>query len=177
MTIHAWAGIGIKDRMTEYDLEMMEGKEYLLKRIQHTNVLIIDEVSMLDAKRLDMVEWICRHFKRNEKPFGGIQVILAGDFFQLPPVVKNYPKEEYKEKEIQLGFYKEDELNEKGKEMLVHSRAWRTMRPAICYLTEQFRQEDARFLEILNAIRAGSITKKQFETIFLYNKNTCKNKY
>ncbi len=165
MTIHAWAGIGIKDRMTEYDLEMMEGKEYLLKRIQHTNVLIIDEVSMLDAKRLDMVEWICRHFKRNEKPFGGIQVILAGDFFQLPPVVKNYPKEEYKEKEIQLGFYKEDELNEKGKEMLVHSRAWRTMRPAICYLTEQFRQEDARFLEILNAIRAGSITKKQFETI------------
>ncbi len=177
-TIHSWAGIGIRDNLTKYDLEMLESKEYLVKRIQNTSVLIIDEISMLDAKRIDMVEWVCRHFKRNERPFGGIQVILSGDFFQLSPVEKiqnntfqknrgntgENDNENYEEKEVQLGFFEEEE-NEIKSNMVVHSRAWRTLRPVVCYLSEQWRQEDDLFTEILNAIRADNLSDKHYKNI------------
>ncbi len=175
VTIHSWAGIGIRDNLTKHELEMMESKEYLVKRIQNTSVLIIDEISMLDAKRIDMAEWVCRHFKRNERPFGGMQVILAGDFFQLPPVekmVKNSFQKDidedgnqnYEEKEVQLGFFDEEE-NVIKSNMVMHSRAWRTLRSVVCYLSEQWRQEDDKFVEILNAIRADSIKDKHYENI------------
>ena len=178
-TIHSWAGIGIRDNLTKHDLEMMESKEYLVRRIQNTSVLIIDEISMLDAKRIDMAEWVCRHFKRNEQPFGGMQVILAGDFFQLPPVEKiqnnswqknakgnndEYSDEGYEEREMQLGFFEEEE-DYKNKNMVMYSRAWRTLRPVVCYLSEQWRQEDDKFVEILNAIRADSLKDKHYEMI------------
>ena len=87
MTIHGWAGIGIREYITDADMDMIEQKQYLWKRFEKARVLIIDEVSMLHAHRLDMVERVCRRFKRSDAPFGGLQVILSGgDFFQLPPV-------------------------------------------------------------------------------------------
>lgn len=169
MTIHSWAGIGIKENITKYELEMLESKEYLVRRIQNTNVLIIDEVSMLDAKRLDMVEWVCRHFKRNDRAFGGMQVILCGDFFQLPPVKKSFLSETEKNPRVEAGpglFGGEEELGaQTEKDMVIYSRAWRTMRPAMCYLSEQYRQEDSLFLEILNGIRAGKVSEEHFKLI------------
>ena len=167
ITIHAWAGIGIRENLSKYDLEMLESKEYLVKRIQNTSVLIIDEISMLDAKRLDMVEWVCRNFKRNERSFGGMQIILSGDFFQLPPVKKSFlPEESSSEKASPKLFEGDEDLEiQTEKDMIIHSRAWRTMRPAVCYLTEQYRQEDFVFLEILNAVRAGKVLEKHFKLI------------
>src|SRR3989344_7877410 len=88
MTIHSWTGLGIKDNLTEYDLEELETKKYLQDRLKNTSVLIIDEISMLDHRRLDLVERIARHLKKNQMPFGGMQIILCGDFFQLPPIQK-----------------------------------------------------------------------------------------
>ncbi len=81
MTIHGWAGIGIKDTLDERDLDQLEQKKYIWQRFEKARVLIIDEVSMLHGFRLDIVDRVCRRFKRNEKPFGGLQVILSGDFF------------------------------------------------------------------------------------------------
>ncbi len=83
MTIHGWSGIGIREFLTEKDMEDLEERQYLWKRFEKARVLIIDEVSMLHAHRLDMVERICRRFKRNDAPFGGLQVILSGDFFNF----------------------------------------------------------------------------------------------
>ncbi|HRY62829.1 MAG TPA: AAA family ATPase, partial [Candidatus Paceibacterota bacterium] len=85
-TIHAWSGLGIKDSLSLYDIENLEEKPYLWKRFDKVKVLIIDEISMLHHFRLDLVEQILRSFKRNNLPFGGLQVIFCGDFFQLPPV-------------------------------------------------------------------------------------------
>jgi thymidine kinase len=85
-TIHAWSGIGIKQKLHTYDLDAMEEKQNLYKRWNDTHVLIIDEVSMLHSSFIDMLDRVAKYMRRSEKPFGGMQMIFTGDFFQLPPI-------------------------------------------------------------------------------------------
>jgi ATP-dependent exoDNAse (exonuclease V) alpha subunit len=85
-TIHSWSGMGIRDEMTAQDMGELFKRQYLRNRFLHTKVLIIDEISMLHAHQLDIVNKILKTFKGNDLPFGGLQVILCGDFFQLPPI-------------------------------------------------------------------------------------------
>ena len=144
MTIHAWSGIGIRDVMTDWDIEMMEEKKYLWDRYDKARVLVIDEVSMLSGKFLDNLDRICKAFKRNfEKPFGGMQIILCGDLFQLPPITKGDAPADF----------------------VVNSNAWKNSGFAMCYLTEQHRQDDTDFLDILNAIRANNVTSEHRELL------------
>lgn len=147
-TIHGWAGIGIKDEISEYDIEALLEKQYLHKRFRDARVLIIDEVSMLHAHRLDIVEKVCRNFKGNGLPFGGLQVILCGDFFQLPPITR--------------GRNADDGNID---DMIIYSKSWKVMSPAICYITEQHRQEDETFTDILNNFRKDSLNNKHIEII------------
>ncbi len=142
-TIHSWSGIGIKDTLNENDIRDLLRKSYL-KTITKTKVLIIDEISMLHAHRLDLIDQICRAFKSQPfLPFGGIQVILCGDFFQLPPVSK------------------------KGEDnSFVHtSQAWNTMELRVCYLDEQHRQGDKVFLQMLKQIRDNHVTRDTREIL------------
>ena len=132
-TIHSWAGLGIKNEITADYLKKLLKNVNFRMRFLSTKVLVIDEVSMLHSFRLDMVDKVCRAFKRSDLPFGGLQVILSGDFFQLPPVCKNGEDDSF----------------------INTSNAWRDMNIQICYLSEQFRQQDNGFLNILNDIRAG----------------------
>ncbi len=169
-TIHGWSGIGVKEFLTESDIDALEQKQYLSKRFEKARVLIIDEVSMLHAYRLDMVERVCRKFRRNDFPFGGLQVILSGDFFQLPPINKagalRAPAEPSLQQEMVFDYESREEIEEVPKsDMVIHSKSWTKMKPAICYLTEQHRQEDKKFLEILNAIRENNISKKHLDLI------------
>ena len=145
MTIHSWSGIGIKNYLDEREMEQLEEKKYLWKRFEKARVLIIDEVSMLHGSQLDMVEKVCRRFKRNDKPFGGLQVILSGDFFQLPPINKS------------------GEENESG--MVYNSASWQILNPAICYIEEQHRQEDDTLTEILNTIRSNQMEEYHYELL------------
>jgi ATP-dependent DNA helicase PIF1 len=141
-TIHAWSGIGVHDELQD-DFE-----DYLLKSrrdiIETTDVLVIDEISMLHDYRLDMVDTVARTVRDDPRPFGGIQVVLCGDFFQLPPVNR-------------------DDSRSGG--FVVNSKAWHELEPVICYLDEQHRQDDASFLEILNALRAGDIRRHHAEQL------------
>src|SRR5690606_39218831 len=83
-TIHSWAGIGIHDSLpSSFAEHMAKGRREIIEK---TDVLIIDEISMLHDFRLDMVDEVCRAVRKKDQPFGGIQVVLSGDFFQLPPV-------------------------------------------------------------------------------------------
>lgn len=136
VTIHSWSGLGIRDNLTEKDLDYLEGRQYLWKRFEKVKVLIIDEVSMLHHFRLDLVNRILKHFRRSDKPFGGIQVVLVGDFFQLPPVSR---------------------LGEPRAYFVFKSEAWKEAEFAICYLTTQYRQTDDAFLNVLNAIRSNDL--------------------
>lgn len=143
MTIHAWSGMGIRDVITDFDIDKMEERKYLWDRYDKVKVLIIDEISMLSGNFLDNLDRVCRSFKRNhEKPFGGIQIILCGDLFQLPPISRGEPVP-----------------------LVIESNAWKTMNLAVCYLTEQHRQDDNMFLDILNAIRANTITPEHINEL------------
>lgn len=144
VTIHSWAGIGIHAYMSEYDLENLLEKQYLYDRFKKVRVLIIDEISMLHHFRFDLVNKVCKLMRGNDKPFGGIQVVLCGDFFQLPPVVRS---------------------GEAAAHFVYESEAWKEARFTVCYLTEQFRQKDDALLGILNEIRSGSVSEKSKKVI------------
>ncbi len=155
MTIHSWTGIGIKNKLDKYDLDKIASSEYISKRLNKTKVLIIDEISMLSGAMLDMIDLVCREIKQNSESFGGMQVVLVGDFFQLPPIIK---KEENKQNslisaDINLGNF------------AYNSGAWERARMVVCYLSEQHRQDDADFLSLLSAIRADSVEEKHLEYI------------
>ena len=139
MTIHAWAGIGIKDKLTTADLRSMKEKKYLKDKMEQAKVLIIDEISMLHKNQLELVNEVLKFFKNTSAAFGGIQVIFSGDFFQLPPV----------------GNHSETPRDK----FAFMSKAWLEAKLAICYLTEQHRQEDNELNTILNEIRNGQVSE------------------
>jgi ATP-dependent exoDNAse (exonuclease V) alpha subunit len=141
-TIHSWAGIGVLDYLPQGFAEHLAKGRFEI--IEKTDVLIIDEISMLHDYRLDMVDEACRLVRRKDEPFGGIQVIMSGDFFQLPPINRG---------DTRAGGF------------VVHSNVWRELDPTICYLAEQHRQDDEQLLEILNALREGDIRRHHAETL------------
>ncbi len=158
MTIHSWSGIGIKKYLDRYELDKISTTEYLAKRIRRGKVLVIDEVSMLSPETLDMVDLVCRTVRQNDDAFGGLQIIFVGDFFQLPPVVRN---EYNNNSQSQDSLWEE---NEKPR-FAYGSNAWQRAKPMTCYLTEQHRQDDDIFLEILSAIRQNSFGDKHLSKI------------
>ncbi|MFA6397585.1 MAG: AAA family ATPase [Candidatus Paceibacterota bacterium] len=159
MTIHSWSGIGIKRKFNKYDLDKIASIEYIVKRIRRTKVLIIDEVSMLSADTLSMVDAVCREVKQNSEAFGGLQIIFVGDFFQLPPIVKNVPNDE--------DFLQQEMFSEeKSKSNFAYDcSAWERAKPLVCYITEQYRQDDEDFLSILSAIRQNTFNKNHLQKI------------
>lgn len=136
ITIHAWSGMGIKEQLTNWDIELLEEKKYLWDRYQKTQVLIIDEISMLSGSFLSSLDRLCKAMKRMPGlPFGGMQVIFCGDLFQLPPVGST-----------------------DGTDLVIDASIWNEMNLTVCYLQKQYRQKDDKFTEILNALRAGATT-------------------
>ncbi|MSR70488.1 AAA family ATPase [Candidatus Kaiserbacteria bacterium] len=148
MTIHAWSGIGIRRDLTDWDLEAMLEREPLVRRVRGTHVLIIDEISMLNAHLLTMVDRATRTLRGSERPFGGLQVIFVGDFFQLPPIT---PRDPERSREGTLDFEQDSKTG-----FAFESPSWEEANPLYCYLSEQHRQEDDAFLDVLGALRSGT---------------------
>lgn len=149
MTIHAWSGIGVRIRLTDHDLEAMLDRDRLVRRLRAARVLIIDEISMLSGDTLAVVEQVCRVLRDCTDPFGGLQVVLVGDFFQLPPIVPKAGEAAVKSISLDGGDWSP---------FAFMGEAWAKADPIVCYLTEQHRQEDAAFLQALSAIRRGVVT-------------------
>ena len=163
VTIHSWSGIGIKDSLSKSDIAEIAEKKHIRSKIKNASVLIIDEISMLHHFRLDLIEKIIKEVKNSTDPFGGIQVVFCGDFFQLPPIRRA------QEPEVFFAY---------------HSKAWKDLNLKVCYLSEQHRQSDMEYLKILNAIRENSVSDKivdilrsrfnkkaEFESTKLYSHN------
>jgi ATP-dependent DNA helicase PIF1 len=142
MTLHSWSGIGIAESLSRADIDRIASKEHVARRIAKASVLIIEEISMLSSATLEMADAVCREIRRVDKPFGGLTVILAGDFFQLPPVSRG--------RDVAFAYT---------------SPVWRELNLLTCYLTEQYRQDDAEFLDVLSVIRSGAVEEMHHERL------------
>ena len=85
-TLHSWAGIGLGNGSVESNIQKITKNRFKKKIWKETDILIVDEVSMLSLKLFNLLNQIAQSVRKNKKPFGGIQVIFSGDFYQLPPV-------------------------------------------------------------------------------------------
>jgi hypothetical protein len=150
-TLHSFMGIGVVDYLDAYVIDKIMEREKLYKKLVNTKVLIIDEISMLDAKVLDKVNAILKAIRKSDKAFGGTQVVFVGDFFQLPPVTKKGEEQKY------FAFM---------------GNSWKEAKPLVCYLEEQYRQSDEVFTKLLLAIRENNVDEYHVEVLEDLKKKT-----
>lgn len=144
-TIHTWSGIGIKEFFTEENFLSLRRRFHVIERIQRTKVLFLDEISMFHRKPFQLLNQVLKVVRADERPFGGIQIVVCGDFFQLPPVGSK--DEKYSDK------------------FCFMSPAWVEAEFQICYLDKQFRSNSSELTSILNAIRSDTVTEEHFNTL------------
>jgi len=149
-TIHSWAGIGLGNGTTKQLVTKIKKNKLLKKLWTETDILIVDEVSMLSLKLFNMLNDIGRVIRGNRKPFGGIQLIFSGDFYQLPPVGHT------------------DDLD--TQRFCFESDDWNSVFHRDCQieLKKIFRQTDDTYSSILNQIREGRIKKRSNELLLQY---------
>lgn len=147
-TLHSWSNIGINH--SNFDTVINNILKYKKKVDQWKNidVLIVDEVSMLSKDVFDLLHKIAQTIRNNKLPFGGIQVIFTGDFFQLPPICDK-------------------------KEFCFESDHWYSVFSPENHIELKtiFRQNDALYIDILSQIRIGNIDADHIEAL-----QTCINK-
>lgn len=136
-TVHSYTCIGIKSSISATDIYNIRRKVPIANRLKELQVLIIDEISMLHGRQLDMINYVLKSIRKDFRPFGGVQVVVAGDFFQLPPVGSEPAKDRF----------------------AFMSRTWIESAFKVCYLTEQHRQSDNDLNLILNAIREDKVSE------------------
>ncbi len=135
-TLHSWVGLGIQHTFTKKEIDKIAYNKRIRPRVLKTKVLIVDEISMMNHYHLDIVDTILRTIRKSTRPFGGIQIVMSGDFFQLPPITGD------------------------GKEgnFVNNADVWEKMDLQVCYLTEQHRHDDADLSKALNDIRSNSVS-------------------
>ena len=146
-TIHSWSGIKLAKGEIEDIVNSISNNKYQRKTWRTTHVLIIDEVSMMSKKIFDLLNIVAKTCRNNIKPFGNMQVVFLGDFYQLPPVSKS-----------------DDEDNNK---FCFESDSWFDVFPKQNHilLTKIFRQDDIEYKDILMNIREGIFDEKTKEIL------------
>jgi len=142
-TIHSFFSLGIRSEIDDYYIESLLEKKYLQTRFSKLKVLIVDEISMVSPEMFSAMDRILRAFKNNNNPFGGVQTILSGDFFQLPPISRE-PKD---------------------KRFAWQSPSWKELQLKTCYLQEKFRQDDNVLISILDEIRSGNVSSNSYDIL------------
>ncbi|XP_060522866.1 ATP-dependent DNA helicase PIF1 [Cylas formicarius] len=148
ITFHQFAGIGSGEASLERSIQlaMKPPTVAIWRKCKH---LIIDEISMVDGNYFEKVEQVARGVRRNDKPFGGIQLILCGDFFQLPPVTRPRP----------------GETTPRPPKFCFQTEAWQNCLLNIFELKNVHRQSDQRFIAVLNKIRTGKVDQDVTDTL------------
>lgn len=140
-TLHSFLNIGLcKTNNVEYEFKRIVNSRYSKwEQARETDILIIDECSMLDGFLFTLIEKVLRHIRNNENPFGGIQVIMFGDMLQLPPVQAEQNKYFFETEAFAFGNFKSIVLN------------------------KIYRQNDKQFIDVLNRIRIGKQTQSDID--------------
>lgn len=153
-TLHSWAGIGLARGDDNPIVTRILTNNYKRNFWKYTDVLVLDEVSMLSVRLFNLLDLIGRRVRKSPLPFGGIQLVFCGDFFQLPPI-GNDEEPESKQFCFESKLWNETFENSKGEQNQIE-------------LTTIFRQKDAEFAKILNQIRVGRLTKTPYNTLLKY---------
>lgn len=143
-TLHSFAGIGLGTYPIQAILSTITTGESNLEQWDKVKVLIIDEISMINASFFDKLDAIARAVRNNDEPFGGIQLVITGDFFQLPPVQSKGSDDE--------GFCFE-------------AKAWPSALQHTITLTTIYRQRDPVLASMLNEIREGNVSQETINTL------------
>ncbi|MBN8828841.1 MAG: AAA family ATPase [Sphingobacteriia bacterium] len=136
-TLHSWAGLGNGQANVEYLIDyILSGKgTYVRRKIKNCKMLAIDEISMLPGDIFNKLNTVLKAVKNSPKPFGGIQLILSGDFFQLPPVTKD--------NETPIFCFE--------------TRAWQEGQITTFCLQKIFRHSEQLFIDFLSNLRKGRL--------------------
>lgn len=146
-TIHSWAGVGLAELDIDVLIKDVRKKSAAVKRWKTTDVLIIDEVSMITADFLEKLDAVAKFFRVSTAPFGGMQLILCGDFLQLPPIFK-------------VKHYGTDAPAAPTQQFCFESVLWPTLIQQTITLTQVWRQSDTDFQQALADIRMGRCSPK-----------------
>ena len=143
----------VKELITEYQMpeRYRSLRKERVKIIRTLDLLIIDEISMVRADLLDAVDMTLRKYRHNDKPFGGVQLLMIGDAQQLSPVVKDSERQ-YMSQVYQSPYF-------------FHSKALERLSYVTVELQKVHRQKDAEFLDILNAVREDRMTPQLLRKI------------
>jgi len=149
-TLHSWAGVGLGNGLLELLIKKVTNNKFTKKMWRETDILVVDEVSMLSLKLFNLLNAIGKAVRGNSKPFGGIQMIFSGDFYQLPPVG--------------------DRDDPESMQFCFESGDWNSIFPIECQiqLIKIFRQKDETYSSILNQIRVGKIKRRSNEMLLQY---------
>lgn len=149
-TLHFWGGIGLGNSEIHDIIRKIKKNSDKINSWRNTEILVVDEVSMLSLKIFDLLNEIGKAIRRNDKPFGGIQVIFSGDFYQLPPVGNK------------------DEPD--TRKFCFESNEWNSVfhRQNQIMLVKNFRQKDEMYVTILNQIREGKIKRRTNDLLLSY---------
>lgn len=138
-TIYSFLGIGLGTGDVEFLYMNIKNKAYILKRWIDLDTLIIDEISMLPPALFDKIEHLARVIRKNEHPFGGIQLILTGDYLQLPCVNSD--------------------------KFCFESKNWDKCVKHVIYLKDIFRQDDLMFQNCLKEVRMGELSQENIDLL------------
>jgi ATP-dependent DNA helicase PIF1 len=144
-TIHSWAGIGLANGEIINIIQNVANNIYKKKNWTNTNILIIDEISMMSSKILTILDGIAKKVRKNNRPFGGMQIIFSGDFYQLPPISSKNDTQP-----MQFCF---------------ENPIWDDLFDKEYHLSQIFRQSNKIYTNILNQIREGHLSKQAYTTL------------
>lgn len=153
-TMHSWSGIGLARGDENIIVTRIITNKFKRNFWKYTDVLVIDEVSMLSSKLFNLLDLIGQRVRKSPLPFGGIQLVFCGDFFQLPPIGSDDDPES-KQFCFESKLWNNTFENSKGENNQIQ-------------LTTIFRQKDEIFAKILNQIRVGRLTKTPYKTLMEY---------
>lgn len=160
-TIHSFMGIGTGDRELSFLVKRVFRNKEIVQRIRQTDILVIDELSMLSAALFEKINMICQHFRKNKTFMGGIQVVFTTDMMQLLPVFNQNPEMFQQEEDTRL-IIESKQFNEH----------FNKKNDNIILLTKNFRQStDPVFINLLSRIRLGNHNQEDITLL----KNKCAN--
>ena len=156
ITLHSFAGLGLGEGdVAKLVTRMLNRQADAMERWRSTRCLIIDEVSMLLPEYFEKLNYAAKRVRGNQLPFGGMQLLLVGDFFQLPPVDKDRP----------VGKIAEMQQPQKNR-YIFQTAAWKALNPVLVKLDHNFRQqEDDHFRTLLHSVRLGAVGKEEEEAL------------